>query len=223
MNTLVSRWTLVDSGIRSAAEHMNIDRDGLSFAAIPILRFFEWKETVVTYGYLMNSEKVKEWGESVGCHSTVQRPTGGGVVLHTPKELAVSLVWPRGSGILPEDPRSAYTAIHKRFMTALMAVAGNGLFGRSESTELRTKSEQPVPYTLYAPERVDAGNCSTKQFSVCFQEPVCNDVMRDGKKIIGGALRLTKYAILYQGSIQIPADLQKSALKPKIAAAFESF
>ena len=43
-------------------------------------------------------------------------------------------------------------------------------------------------------------------FSVrtCFANPVGFDLLKDGKKIVGGALRCTRRATLYQGSLQTP-------------------
>lgn len=38
---------------------------------------------------------------------------------------------------------------------------------------------------------------------LCFSEPVCNDIMLGDKKIIGGALRIMRNAILYQGTVQL--------------------
>jgi lipoate-protein ligase A len=82
------------------------------------------------------------------------------------------------------------------------------------------------PVALHAKE---AGDCAAPlsaamkatRFSACFQEPVCNDVMMAGRKVIGGALRLTREAVLYQGSIQLDGTAGSEKLKEAVVNALE--
>jgi lipoate-protein ligase A len=202
------RWQIQDSGPLSGKDQMAIDQRALdactSTKFSPHLRFFEWTEPVITYGYLLNEERVLEWSQKNGNLPFVKRPTGGGAVIHHPKDLALSLLWPRQSDLLPSHPRKAYETIHT-FLKASLAC-----FKEFQTTSLNLKP---------------AGSCEEisstgGRFSVCFEDPVCNDVMLNGKKIIGGALRITKNAVLYQGDIHLAKGMNRELLKDWILKEF---
>jgi lipoate-protein ligase A len=140
------------------------------------------------------------YGHLMAVDHGIKRPTGGGIVHHETTDLSLSLVWPRGHHILPEKPRACYEAIHQRLKIAL------------------GKWNPALSLDLYV-------SCATepkvrKILSVCFEEPVCNDIMRDGKKLVGGALRITRGAILYQGNILLERTADVDGLKKAIAAEF---
>ncbi len=163
---------------------MEIDRAALEDMLVgksdtPLLRLFQWSEPTVTYGYLLDPAKVKEWAKPYGNVPVVKRPTGGGAVLHTPNDLSLSLLWPRSSKMFSDHPRECYAQIHEIILGVLKKNRDLSLFSKD-------------------------GSCAqhSSNLPVCFQEPVCNDVMENGKKIVGGALRITKQAILYQGTVQ---------------------
>lgn len=104
----------------------------------------------------------------------VRRWTGGGIVLHG-EDFTFSLVLPRS--LLPSgmDSAAVYQWIHQSVAEALQST------GRD--VELASECENP------------AGND-------CFTNPVRADVLMDGRKVVGGALRRTRTGMLYQGSIQ---------------------
>jgi lipoate-protein ligase A len=192
-----NNWLVIDSGPLDGERQMEIDRSALANVPpnpVPLLRFFEWTEPTVTYGYLLDPLKVKEWALAQGIKKIVQRPTGGGTVLHRPQDLALSLLWPRRSGDLPHRPREAYALIHTIIKDAL---------------DLSS---------LYL--QANCGGRAPSLFTVCFSVPVCDDVMVDGKKIVGGALRLTRDAVLYQGDIHLDDGADKTNLKRRIEFGF---
>jgi lipoate-protein ligase A len=155
----------------------------------------------ISYGYLMSRTQVDLWAHKQSADpaiAIVQRPTAGGAVYHSKADLSLSLLWPRGGSYFPEKPRACYEAIHQILLHALKS----------------TKNEKTL--TLFSKSE---GRCETRgenRFSVCFDEPVCNDVMAEGRKIIGGALRITKTAILYQGNILLDGNDDTAALMTKI-------
>lgn len=130
----------------------------------------------------------------------VKRPTGGGIVYHQTSDLSFSLVWPRGLGLLPEKPRACYEAIHQKIKMAL--------------------EKWNASFTLNLFVSCEASPRIQNKQSVCFQEPVCNDIMLRGQKLVGGALRITKQAILYQGNILLAEADDLETLKDAIAAEF---
>jgi lipoate-protein ligase A len=201
----------IDTGRAGGQVHMGIDRRALLAAADSSLtktyvRFFQWSEPTITYGHLLDVARVKSWAKEFPPAPLVQRPTGGGAVYHTPSELSFSLLWARHAGPWPSTPKDAYREIHRIALEAVAEViAGPELCLRPANSCAQRPSE----------------TMSQTKFSACFQEPVCNDVMWREKKIVGGALRLTKKAVLYQGAIQletIDAEQLKTALKRRFAA-----
>ena len=202
-------WLITDSGVNSARRNMEIDRKALDamldgLQKIPVVRFFQWEKTVVTYGYLLDRTRVAGWAKENGSLPIVQRPTGGGAVIHQPTDVAVSFLWPRKSGLLPDNPRDCYAEIHATLRAGVRRYLGDAdtsLFARDDKT-----CETP------------AAN-GQNRFSVCFDEPVCNDVMLGNRKIIGGALRVTRQAILYQGAVQLLRAANVEQLKSCLMSA----
>ncbi|MCB4756888.1 MAG: hypothetical protein LHV69_07655 [Elusimicrobia bacterium] len=185
------KFVLTDSGPLLAQTNMDIDQAELDAMLMgksedTVIRFFQWKEPSVSYGHCLNPEKVRDWAFGHYIYTCVRRPTGGGIVLHTTDELSLSLLWLRYAGVLPDNPRDGYKAIHRCLKEGLEKILGQ-------------------PLTLH--ER-GGGKAKTPKEStmICFQEPVLNDVLWNGRKIVGGAFRMTKKAVLYQGSIQLPTS-----------------
>jgi len=205
-------WLITDSGGNSAARNMAIDQKALDamlrgIHKTPIVRFFQWQKAVVTYGYLLDQSRVKEWAQANGGLDMVQRPTGGGAVVHAPTDLAISFLWPRKSGLLPDNPRDCYAEIHAMLRAGVKKYLGDA-----------------AP-SLYAPGGPGAAACDAppadgqNRFSVCFEAPVCNDVMLGERKVVGGALRITRSALLYQGAVQLRRTMNLEKLKSCLLSA----
>ncbi len=136
------------------------------------------------------------YGHTMSVENGIKRPSGGGIVHHKITDLSLSLVWPRGHNILPEKPRDCYEEIHKRLKSAL------------------EKWDPSLRLDLFV-------SCGPQARSgECFQEPVCNDLRAAGQKRVGGALRITKTAILYQGNILLESAARLDELKTAVAGEF---
>ena len=168
----------------SGQENMDFDRE--TFRQVeqglqpPTLRFFLFKEPTVTFGRLQKLESLRTkipqgW-------PAVQRPTGGGLVLHQ-NDLCLSLCWAHGQSPMPMHVQDQYRWIHSVIQAALKDV---------------------LPLEMAA-----CGDCAepTQAFEdrECFVQPVGYDLINGKKKRVGGALYHSKQASLYQGSIQWPA------------------
>ena len=86
--------------------------------AVPTLRFFRFQEPTLSYGRLQKLDDVRPllpdgWAR-------VQRPTGGGIVLHN-GDLCFSLCWKDGQAPLPKKPQDQYRWIHSVVLEALVA------------------------------------------------------------------------------------------------------
>jgi len=195
---------MIDDGPRSSQFNMFMDSENLKamtkgLLKNPTARLFQWEKSVISFGYLLDSRKVKDWARDLGGVGVVQRPTGGGAVLHQTTDLSLSLLWPRHQNIFSEKPRDCYEEIHKQIKPAL-----DKAFPQQDLHFYTKESEG----CLQTPESNQKAH-----FSICFDEPVCNDIMRGPKKIWGGALRITKKAILYQGNLILSPSLSLEATK----------
>jgi lipoate-protein ligase A len=149
----------------------------LQQGAAPAVRFYQWLSPTISFGRLQKQEHIRDlipqgW-------KAVQRPTGGGIVFHD-QDLCVSLCWREGDAPLPTRLKEVYPWIHGIIREAL------------------------APFSDLQMARCD--DCQTAetpfQSRQCFTEPVVFDLLRKGKKVVGGALCRRGDAFLYQGSIQ---------------------
>lgn len=206
-------WSFVDTGAASGQQNMAYDGETLNAMVKggvrrPVFRFFEWKTPTVSYGYLLDESRVKEWAWVHRIDEIVRRPTAGGTVIHK-MDLSFSLCWPRHHAILPENPRSCYQVIHSLVRQGLANYFGQ----KQPSLFVQPMCADPLPFSRPR---------SSHPLSICFESPVCNDIMIENRKIVGGALRLARNAILYQGTIQLEGA-EKKSLKKQILLSFEAF
>ena len=148
-----------------------------SFDEEAVLRFYHWTlQEAVTFGYGQFYQFVrKQTGDKIVC----RRPTGGGIVFHA-EDLTFSLVFQSPTG----NPREIYARLHSAIEQSLI-----------DQACLKSSRQTPVAAGAYAPTQagIAAG---------CFVNPVEDDLLLDGKKILGGAIRRFGNKILYQGSLQ---------------------
>jgi lipoate-protein ligase A len=119
----------------------------------------------------------------------VRRMTGGGAVPHG-DDLTYSLIVPAGHPFAERRAREIYREIHE------------------------------VIANLLAPSAVKpalAGASSAAGTGVCFESPVEFDVLADGKKIAGAAMKRTRSGLLIQGSVQRVSGLDR--IRHRLAAA----
>ena len=159
------------------------------------LRFFNWQDKkAITFGYAQRSKSLKEQFD-LGYQIT-RRPSGGGVVYHE-GDLTFSIIFTS-----TEKVEEIYKNLHT-------AIAG----------ELKEYISQVQNYdrkNIFKP--VENG-----QSKSCFANPVLDDLMVDGKKILGGAIRRFGNRILYQGTLQITGARDKEEYKTAIKNALEKY
>ncbi len=181
-------WRILASPPRSGRETMRYDAElltGVAQGTLPAtLRFFRFQEPTVSYG------RLQKWADVASLvpagWPSVQRPTGGGVVFHE-RDLCVSLCWPRGQSPLPARPQDVYRWIH--------AVIRDGLGEDLTMASCRDGGGQHQPFAVRE----------------CFKEPVGYDLLDGKRKVVGGALRYTHAAVLYQGAIRTPGLANREA------------
>ena len=147
--------------------------------SVPLLRFYRWTEgPAVTFGCSQFYDFVRrQTPPEAG--PLCRRPTGGGMVFHG-QDLTFSLVFKS----LPAGPKEIYRALHAHIENTL-----------AQTAALYSLRQGEVPAAAYAP--VQGG-----QASGCFANPVQDDLLMNGRKILGGAIRRFGQTVLYQGSLQ---------------------
>ncbi len=146
-----------------------------------LLRFYNWAEPGVTFGYSQRRKAVQQAIDASGCPITAvtRRPTGGGIVFHE-TDLTFSFIFPSPGAFF--EPGKTYDRLHR---------AINAEYARLGIT-------------------FDLLNEKTKDYAVndpvmnCFAKPVNMDILYNGKKVLGGALRKFGDHMLYQASFQAP-------------------
>jgi lipoyl(octanoyl) transferase len=173
-----------------AAMNMAIDEALLEYATIPLIRFYRWRSSALSFGYFGRFADIARYQCE---HDLVRRWTGGGIVFHG-EDLTYSLVIPSRDTVFAESSISIYEKIHQALCDAL------------------SETGQPAVVAADADRGPSSARVATRTgisdagYS-CFANPVRADVLIDGRKIAGAAQRRTRRGLLQQGSIQ-GIDLQ---------------
>jgi lipoate-protein ligase A len=186
-------WRLLDTGARSGAWNMTCDRAILSAVeggvAPPTVRFYAWSPPAVSIGRHQPKPDPAAIAvlEARGI-DWVRRPTGGRAVYHGPiaEELTYSVV------ARIEAPFAGRGAdVHRRIHTVLAAaLAELGVRARLADDEASHRARRLRPDDRLA----------------CFASPVGDEIIAEGKKLVGSAQRRTRKTFLQHGSIPLAGD-----------------
>lgn len=158
------------------------------------LRTYRWKGVGATFGYAQRFLDVQKALPAAIGTAHARRPTGGGVVAHL-DDLTFSCVFPAEGERRPAE-------IYRRLHAALLA----GLRGAGLEAHLCVHGGSAAPQ----------GPGGAAQ---CFVEPVAQDILAAGRKILGGAIRRGGETVLYQGSLQLPGARGRADLERAVAGA----
>lgn len=195
--TQTDRWMIVSTAPMTGAENMEYDRETLQKLQDrdhpAVLRLFRWERPTASYGRHQRFPSLRHLIPSTW--EAVQRPTGGGLVLHD-QDLCLSLCWHAGQAPLPTRLKDVYSWIHSVILQAMPA---------------RAAARLAVCRDCAAPS----------DFAVrhCFSEPVAYDILSEHQKVVGGALCRQQDVFLYQGSIQTFGD---AAFEARLINAFQN-
>ena len=174
-----------------------------SIPAPYVLRFYNWKEPGITFGYSQRRKAVAEAVAAAGCpiKAATRRPTGGGIVFHE-TDITFSFIFHSPGAYF--EPGKTYDRLHR---------AINAEYARLGVTFDLLK-EKTKDYAVNDP------------VMNCFAKPVNMDILYNGKKVLGGALRKFGDYMLYQASFQAPdarqnAQLHRNAVIKALGAEFE--
>ncbi|MCR4438403.1 MAG: biotin/lipoate A/B protein ligase family protein [bacterium] len=146
----------------------------------PTLRVFAWAPPCISLGYHQRAEEIdveRCLADGIGL---VRRPTGGRAILHD-EELTYSVVIPAGSPWFGEEVAQTYELISLALVEGLHSLGVAARFERAQQTQVDyRRAEFSVP---------------------CFSSSVRNEVLWQGRKLVGSAQRRYEGALLQHGSI----------------------
>jgi len=185
-------WRLIDSGYLDAYTNMAIDeavflmREKLGLPTT--LRFYSWKPAAVSIGYFQKIEdpSLEEYKRQK--ITIVRRFTGGGAILHR-NEITYSLTCSTHEFPTFKDITKTQQLVHEAIILGLQNLGINAGLERKEI-------ERPDPY-------------------FCFVSPSKNDVVDDGRKIVGSAQRRRNRAFFQHGSILMDNKITPKSSKQK--------
>jgi lipoate-protein ligase A len=163
-------------------------------SAPPTLRIYGWSRPAISLGRRQNPDDLPPEVLRMGL-PMVRRPTGGAAVIHRLDELTYAIAVPRPPGTAPLSRMPAL--FHQSLRDELVR---RGFVPAGELRVLCARREEP--------------------FALCFNAPTCGDLLHQGRKVAGSALRAWKEGVLIQGSIQgfpVPRSDLEEVLKEAAA------
>ncbi len=185
---------ILETQPQTGAWNMALDEALLNSAVrcgVCTVRVYRWCEPTVSLGYFQKPGEL-DASSPLMALPQVQRLTGGGAILHH-YEWTYSCAVPAGHPAI-RVPGELYAAVHRRIIDAL---AMHGVTADLRSAT--TSSTKP------------AASSPTSPF-LCFFRGDPNDIVLNGRKIVGSAQRRRKGAVLQHGSIL----LRHSEFAPEI-------
>ncbi len=164
---------VVDSGRKSALEHMQIDTELLLGVDSPLLRFYDWSQESITYGYFIDPAN---WLHEAVINRA-RRPTGGGLIFHE-GDFSFTLALPLSCELTQKPVIERYKIINSHVLKAVYSL---------------------LPERTFVLEQACNHEGSIDQ--LCMANPTAYDLLLAGKKVGGSAQRKNKQAFIHQCSL----------------------
>lgn len=177
-------WRFLDCGAAPGAWNMAVDEamaiEATQGVATPTLRVFAWQPPCISLGYHQRVEEIDLERCLADGVELVRRPTGGRAILHH-EELTYSVVIPASSPWFGEEVAQTYELISLALVEGLKSLGVAARFERAQQTQVDyRRGEFSVP---------------------CFSSSVRNEVLWQGRKLVGSAQRRYEGGVLQHGSI----------------------
>ena len=162
---------------RTGAANMALD-SALLARGEPAVRLYGWEPACVSLGYTQGEEAVDRAVRAAHGIDLVERPTGGGAILHAASEVTYAVVLPTSYPGLPDDLFGSYRFMAEGVRHALGALG------------------------LDAEYRQAAGG----KDAFCYLREAGVAITVGGRKVSGGAQRRTRTAILQHGTVLVESE-----------------
>ncbi len=174
---------------------LEIAQDVCAGQAPVTLRLYGWDRPALSLGRRQKLEQLP--ADQIGSGRViVERPTGGGAVLHDADEFTYALALPRTAFQNRMKPSDIPAWIH-------------------QSLKEQLQKQVSLPDLQCAPARP-----ASSEF--CFQSPVLGDLLIGNRKVAGSAMRVWRGGLLIQGSIQ-GLPVAREVLRESLNAVIERF
>lgn len=152
------------------------------------LRFYGWNPPATSLGCMQDPEKTLDM-KALAARGIdwVQRPTGGRAILHW-NDLTYAIAFPTTCAALGTTITQTYGIISRCLMAGLARTGIQCTSHDSASDYAATKRETKLP---------------------CFLSPNRNEIMVNGKKLVGSAQKRGGKAVLQHGSIPLDGNFRK--------------
>lgn len=152
------------------------------------LRLYQWRNPTITIGYMQKKNSlISAANLSQKKLSIIRRTTGGRAVLHW-DDITYSVSFPQSMKRMGKDINSTYEVISSALKESLIKLGVFPEYHNSDLDRIRIKSEAKLP---------------------CFLSPNKNELMVNGKKLIGSAQKRGESSVLQHGSIPLNGHFRK--------------
>lgn len=178
----------------SAAFNMAADQfllDQCLSSSTVYVRFYFWANPTITLGYMQKSADVLDLRRIERDQICwIKRPTGGRAVLHD-KDLTYSCIFPNNLVSMGSTVKESYRIITECLLSGLLSLGIPCQTHDSYEDFLNLKREVKLP---------------------CFLAPNRDEIMVNGKKLVGSAQRRSTKGVLQHGSIPFSTDFRRLPL-----------
>lgn len=167
-----------DAAFNMAADQFLLDQ--CSENETVFIRFYSWAVPSITLGYMQKPYEVLDLNMvTKNAVSWIKRPTGGRAVLHF-EDLTYSCIFPNSMNCMGTTVQQSYQIITNGLVHGLVLAGIDCCAHDSYEDFLSHKREIKLP---------------------CFLAPNKDEVMVNGKKLVGSAQRRSEKGVLQHGSI----------------------
>jgi lipoate-protein ligase A len=179
--SLPTKILYLNTAPKSGTENMQIDLDLLN-QKLPVLRLYQWQPDCLSIGRFQDLSEINLQYCQKNNIDIIRRPTGGKTVLHG-TDLTYSFII--DADLMPKSIIASYEIIANALILGLK--------------------------NLGLAAQINPGKSKNPKNPICFAESSYNEIMINGKKIIGSAQKRLKNKILQHGSILLDIDYEKLA------------
>jgi Lipoate-protein ligase A len=189
----------ITDSARSAVFNMAADQfllEKCTCSDTVFVRFYFWEKPSITLGYMQKADEILDFNRITSDNvSWIKRPTGGRAVLHD-EDLTYSCIFPTNLHIMGATVQQSYAIITGCLISGLKLLGIPCQAHDSYKEYLNVKREVKLP---------------------CFLAPNRDEIMVDGKKLVGSAQRRTVKGVLQHGSIPLSNNYRKLPLYLKVS------
>jgi lipoate-protein ligase A len=181
-------WRFLNTGFARGDYNMALDAALAlgGFQSLPTLRVFRWRPACISLGHHQNAAEIDLQKCEADGVDVVRRPTAGRAILHA-EELTYSVVVPAGHPWYQMLPLDFYRRISEAIAQGLQLLGAEIEFAPGDKL-----------YHEGRPLRL-----------ACFASSARNEIIANGRKVVGSAQRRFRAGVLQHGSILLQCEHER--------------